>query len=111
MKALQALLVVLWLLLTGLTVHAVQTLGSAGGAVFFSDFAHPWRAQFNTDFSIHLLLFILWVFWREPSKTVGLTFGMLCLLGGLVTPLYLLMAIHRAAGDPKKFLLGAHARD
>jgi hypothetical protein len=110
MKALQALLVALWLVLTGLTIHAVRTLGSDGGAVFFSDFLHPWRAQFNTDFSIHLLLFIVWVVWREQSKVVGVVVGALCLMGGLFTPLYLLFAVHRAGGDPKKLLLGTHAK-
>jgi hypothetical protein len=109
MKALQALVFGLWLLLTGLTVHAVQSLGSAGGMVFFSDFSHPWRAQFNTDFSIHLLLFIIWVVWRESSKAVGIACGVLCLLGGLTTPVYLLVAIYRANGDPKQLLLGVHA--
>src|SRR5262245_15075567 len=107
MKALSALLIVLWCLMVALTVHAVLALGSAGGAVFFSDFQHPWRAQFNTDFVIHLVLFIVWVVWREESKLVGAVFGLLCLLAGLFTPIYLLLAVYRAGGDPKKFLLGA----
>ena len=109
MKALSALLIVLWCLLAGLTVYAVSTLGSAGGAVFFSDFQHPWRAQFNTDFTLHLLLFIVWVAWREDSRRMGVFWGLLCLMAGLVTPLYLLLAVYRAHGDPRKLLLGAHA--
>ena len=109
MNALKALLLVLWILLTGMTIYAVQVLGSDGGLVFISDFSHPWRAQFNTDFSMHLLLFILWVVWREKSKAVGLVAGLLCLMGGLFTLLYLLVAAYRAKGDPKKLLLGVHA--
>ena len=109
MNALKALLLVLWILLTGMTIYAVQVLGTNRGLVFISDFSHPWRAQFNTDFSMHLLLFILWVVWREKSKAVGLVAGLLCLMGGLFTLLYLLVAAYRAKGDPKKLLLGVHA--
>lgn len=109
MNALKVLLVALWIALVGITIYAVQTLGSAGGMVFVTDFQHPWRAQFNTDFSIHLALLIVWVVWREKSKPVGLLSGLLCLMGGLFTLLYLLVAVQRANGDPKKFLLGVHA--
>jgi hypothetical protein len=109
MNALKVLLVALWILLVGITVYAVQALGSAGGMVFVTDFQHPWRAQFNTDFSIHLTLFIIWVVWREKSKAVGLVSGLLCLMGGLFRLLYLVAAVHRAKGDPKKLLLGVHA--
>ena len=109
MTALKVLLIVLWVLLVGITVHAIQVLGSEAGMVFLSDFLHPWRAQFNTDFAIHLLLFIVWVVWREESKVVGLILAALCLMGGLFTLLYLLFAIYRAKGEPEKLLLGAHA--
>lgn len=109
MNALKALVAILWILLLGITFYAIQTLGSAGGMVFITDFQHPWRAQFNTDFSIHIVLFIAWVIWREKSKGLGVLFGALSLMGGLFTLPYLLVAIHRANGDPKKLLLGAHA--
>jgi hypothetical protein len=109
MNALKVLLIVLWIVLTGITIYAIQILGSAGGMVFITDFQHPWRAQFNTDFSIHILLFIVWVFWREKSKAIGLVSALLCLMGGLFTLLYLLFAVHQAKGDPKKLLLGTHA--
>ncbi|HVL00905.1 MAG TPA: DUF1475 family protein [Dongiaceae bacterium] len=110
MNALKILLVVLWVLLTGITIYAIQTLGSEAGMVFLSDFLHPWRAQFNTDFVIHLLLFVVWVVWREESKAVGIVSAALCLLGGLFTLLYLLFAVYRADGEPKKLLLGVHAK-
>jgi len=41
---------------------------------------------------------------------VGLGCGVLCLLGGLTTPLYLIVAVHRANGDPRTLLLGVHAK-
>lgn len=109
MQALKIVLVVLWLLITGITVLAVQALGSDGGMVFLSDVAHPWRAQFNTDFMIHLALLMIWVFWREQSKLVGASCALLCLMGGLFTLPYLLVAIVRAQGDPRRFVLGSHA--
>ncbi|HEY6131235.1 MAG TPA: hypothetical protein VIV27_04415 [Halioglobus sp.] len=109
MKALSFLFVILWILIVGITWRALQELGSEGGMVFISDFSHPWRAQFNTDFSIHLLLFAIWVFWREKSKVLGLVAALLCALGGMFTLPYLLLATYRAKGDTKEFLLGAHA--
>src|SRR5262245_22796789 len=71
MNAFRFLLVILWVLIIGITWYALRELGSEGGMVFVTDFSHPWRAQFYTDFSIHLLLFAIWVFWREQSKVVG----------------------------------------
>ena len=65
MKPLSFLIVLMWILIVGITWHAVQELGRDGGMVFVTDFSHPWRAQFNADFSMHLLLFAIWVFWRE----------------------------------------------
>ena len=109
MNALRFLLVILWILIVGITWHALQELGSDGGMVFVTDFSHPWRAQFNTDFSIHLLLFAIWVFWREKSKALGLMAALLCTLGGMFTLLYLLFATYRAQGDAKVLLLGAHS--
>ncbi len=107
-KALKVLVVLLWISLVGITWRALHELGSDGGMVFLSDFLQPWRAQFNTDFSIHLLLFAIWVFWREKSKALGAVFALLCLMGGLFTLLYLLIAMHRAQGNVKSLLLGAH---
>ncbi len=109
MKALQILIAIFWIMITAITVYAVRELGSEGGMVFITDFAHPWRAQFNTDFSLHLLLFAIWVFWREKSKVQGLVCALLCLMGGLFTFLYLLVSLYRAKGSSKNFMLGTHA--
>ena len=109
MQGLKILTLLFWVVLTAITVFAMQSLGSEGGMVFITDFAHPWRAQFNTDFLMHIVLFCIWVFYREESKVIGLIAAFLSLMGGLFTLIYLVYAIHRANGDPKKFLMGANA--
>lgn len=109
MSAFKLVVVLLWAAMIAVTAYAVHALGSDGGMVFFDDFAHPWRAQFNTDFLIHLLLFAGWVFWRERSRAAGAVCALLCLMGGLFTLPYLLWSLHRANGDFKALLLGAHA--
>jgi hypothetical protein len=108
MKAFKFLIVILWILIVGITWRALHELGSEGGMVFLSDFQHPWRAQFNTDFTIHLLLFATWVFWREQSKALGLVSALLCSLGGMFTLPYLWFAVYRARGNVKALLLGVH---
>jgi hypothetical protein len=110
MRAFQVFLVAIWVALLVVTWHAIADLGIGGGNVFVSDLSHPWRAQFNIDFLLHLLLFAVWVFWREASKLVGLVCAVLCVLGGMFTFLYLLVAVFRSRGDFRAFLLGAHAR-
>lgn len=109
MSTFKLLGVLLWCLIVAVTGYAIYALGSDGGMVFLSDLAHPWRAQFNTDLMIHLLLFASWVVWREQSRAVGAVCALLCLMGGLFTLPYLLWALHRAGGDAKALLLGAHA--
>lgn len=109
MVLLRAYLVLGWLLLAGVTVWAVSSLGLEGGKVFFDDFAHAWRAQFYTDFLLHVLPITAWVFWRERSKTVGLLCALGTTLGGVFTLLYLLAATYRAEGDVRRLLLGHHA--
>ena len=63
--------------------------------VFFGDFAHPWRRQFNLDFVFHLLMFGSWIFWRTRSTPTGIMF--------------VLVALVLAKGDIRKLLLGARA--
>ena len=108
MQAFRLFALVVWLVLLVVTWRAVAELGVSGGNIFFSDFAHPWRAQFDTDLSLHLVLFAVWVFWRETSKPVGLACALLCVLGGVFTFLYLSVAAWRAR-DARALLLGAHA--
>jgi hypothetical protein len=109
MNLLRGYLLVAWLLLAALTVHAVQTLGLDAANVFFSDFAHAWRAQFYTDFLLHVAPIAAWIFWREPSRAVGALCALGALSGGMFTLLYVLVATFRADGDPRRLLLGRHS--
>lgn len=101
-------LVAAWLIVLAITVQAVRSLGVEGGAIFFDDFSHPWRAQFNTDFLIHLGLVGSWIAWREKWP-LGLLLGALAIMGGLYTLIYVFVAAMRARGDMRLLLLGRHA--
>jgi hypothetical protein len=111
MRAFQIMLVAGWLLVTAITAWATAELGLAAAAgTFFSDIGHPWRAQFYADLEAHLLLFALWLSWRErtwPKAVTGAAATML--LGALFTYPYLLVAAIRARGDARQLLLGARA--
>jgi peptidoglycan biosynthesis protein MviN/MurJ (putative lipid II flippase) len=109
MGLLRGYLILAWLLLGGITAWAVTTLGFDAGKVFFSDFAHAWRAQTNTDFLLHVVPIAAWVYWRERSKAVGLLCALGTSMGGVFTLLYLLVATYRAEGDVQRLLLGHHA--
>jgi hypothetical protein len=100
-----------WAVLFTVSVHAVQSMGvNAAGAVFIGDFAHPWRAQFNTDFTIHLLLAAAWMIYRSRSWLVGVVCAILAInLGGVFTLAYLLVATFQAKGDFAIVLLGHRA--
>ena len=99
-----------WVTLFTVSAHAVSQMGSnAAGAVFFGDFAHPWRAQFNTDFSIHLMLAAAWMIWRSRSWPVGVACGVLTICLGAVFLLpYLALAWWRG-GSLAAALLGCRA--
>ena len=110
MIVLRVFLVAAWVLLAFVTWRALALLGSDGSHIILSDFAQPWRAQYYTDFIVHVLLVAGWVFWRESSKAVGTACALACIGGGaLITFLYILIATFRAGGDARRLLLGAHA--
>ena len=108
MRVLQVYLILAWILLAIVTGYAIADSGLQGGNVFLTDFEHPWRAQFNTDFCLYAVLFGAWVLWREPSKLVGLACALGSLAGGLFALLYVAVASFRAQGDIRRLLLGAH---
>lgn len=110
MTVFRVVLFLAWVLLAVVSWHAIAVLGLEGGNIFFTDFAHPWRAQFNTDLSLHLVIFAVWVWWREASPPVGWLCALGAFLGGLFTLMYLLAATYRANGDLRVLLLGKHAR-
>jgi hypothetical protein len=57
-----------WAVMFAISCHAVSRMGfGAAGGVFIGDFAHPWRAQFNADFALHLLLVAAWMIYRSRS--------------------------------------------
>jgi hypothetical protein len=109
MKALQGYFVVAWIVLAYVSTHAIASQGLDGGNVFITDFAHPWRAQFNTDFTLWAVPTAVWVFWRHASWLLGLLCAVATLaLGGMFLMPYLLVASIRAHGDARRLLLGAH---
>lgn len=99
-----------WIILLFVTLHALQRMGATAAIdIFLGDFAHPWRAQFNTDFVAHLLVFASWIYWRTASKRLGLVLATLSVFcGGLFNIAYLLVGLVRARGDIKALLLGYH---
>ena len=90
----------------GISILAVWQLGWMEGMVFVSDFGHPWRAQFNSDFVFHLVLLALWVIWREKNLAIGIPCGLGCFLGGIFVFPYLLVNLIRCDGDIRKLVLG-----
>jgi hypothetical protein len=111
MHILRVILIVGWLLVMWVSVHAIQAMGvSASGDIFMRDFSQPWRAQFNTDFSFHLLLMALWILHREKSLIWGIPFAVLSIVvGGAFSLAYILVATFAAKGDVRGLLLGDRA--
>jgi hypothetical protein len=105
-------LAAMWLRMLYVTVHAGQSLGwDKAGDFFFGDMAHPWRAQFNTDFLFMLLLVAAWMVWHAKSRALGAAFALLSVMGGcLFTFAYLLVQSVRTNGDIAAVLLGRHYR-
>ena len=104
-------LVVAWLVIFWISLQAVSRMGfGPAGSVFIGDFAHPWRAQFNGDFAIHLMLVAAWMIYRSKSWVVGLVCALLAInLGGVFTLAYVLVVSFQTDGDMRKLLLGRHA--
>jgi hypothetical protein len=108
MMVFKIFLVVSWLLVSFLTAQAFGEQGMIAGELFISDIqALNWRAQFNVDFLAHLLLLGSWVAWRHRFSPAGFVLALACVLGGgLVSFVYILLAILRAKGDMQSFLMG-----
>jgi hypothetical protein len=96
-----------------LTLQAGQQLGlDKAGDFFFGDMAHPWRAQFNMDFSLHLLLVGAWMFWSNANRALSVLFALLAVTGGaLFTFSYLLIRCFQTGGNIKAVLLGRHYQE
>ncbi len=113
MTILRALFLAAWLAVLVLMVIATAQIGAmAGVTTFFDDFAHPWRAQFNGDFLVHLILLAAWVFYREssPAGRILCSAGTL-FFGGAFSFLYIALAARRSGGDMRTLLLGRDTPD
>lgn len=108
MTGVRVALALLWAGMAAITLWALLTLGlGAALPTFLADLSHPWRAQFYGDLEVQLLLFALWVVWREPSTTAKIAgAAATMLLGALFTLPYLFVATIRARGDVAALLLG-----
>lgn len=111
MKVFRTALVVAWVATLWVSVRAILAMGAgSAGDVFFGDLGHPWRAQFNVDFSIHLLLMASWIAYREKSPVRGIPIGLAAILfGGAFSFAYIFIATFTAGGDARRLLLGSRA--
>lgn len=111
MQIFRAFLIVAWAATMWISVQAIRAMGArVAGDVFLGDFAHPWRAQFNTDFAIHLLLMASWIAHRERSLIRRISFGLAAILfGGVFSFAYVFVATFTAKGDVRRLLLGDRA--
>lgn len=112
MNLFRIVLAIIWIVLVIITARALQQMGIDGANIFITDYSHPWRAQFYTDFSAHVILIALWMIYREPKLWLGIICAMLAaFIGGAFSLAYILVATFRAGGDTRKLLLGRHAPD
>lgn len=109
MNLFRIVLVIAWAVLAFITWRAIAVLGSDAANIILDDFSHPWRAQYYSDFILHVLLVSGWVCWREQSRAVGVACALACIGGGaLISLIYIFIATFRADGDSRKLLLGRH---
>lgn len=106
MKLFRICLVAAWLVMVPITIHALSTHGISGLGVFFTDFHSPWRAQINSDFSVHLGLAMAWILYREPTRIRGALLAAPALLGSVYLLPYILIASYKAGGRFDALLLG-----
>jgi hypothetical protein len=67
----------------------------------------PWGIVSLVDIYLGLILFSLWVFWRESNTRHGLLWAFLILaLGNVVSCLYLIKAATDAEGNVVSFWIG-----
>ena len=114
MYILRAILLFGWIAVVYVTVVATSAQGiPAATNIFSSDMADlGWRAQFNTDLLLHMLLAGLWVAWRQKFSITGIILGLICCFSGsLFTYAYLLGLSVYHRGDMKKLALGKHIEE
>lgn len=113
MKAFKIILLFATVGIYTLTVIAINNNGINWPAVAIEDLLSlNWRSQFDFDFIVYLLIFAIWIIWREGGTTKAYIFGSLSIvMGGMFGFPYLIYVITIARGDPKIVLLGMHAKD
>lgn len=99
-----------WLVMIAITWHAIATGGPGGVSLFVTDLTNPWRAEFNVDFSVHLLLIMACIAYREGDVRRGLLLATPVVLGSLYLLPYLAHASVRAGGRVDAPLLGRRLR-
>ncbi len=111
MTLFRAVLVVAWLLIFYLSVEAARWIGVMPSFdIFIGDFSNWWRAQFHTDFVIHLVLVASWLLYRTKNWIVGLLLALLAInLGSLFTVAYVFALTFTTKGDVRALLLGDRA--
>ena len=111
MPAFRLLLVILLIVLIAYTAIAIGHDGWNLLPYFFGDIGRMgWPGQFNTDFSMLLLLSGLWTAWRNGFSAGGIVLGLLAaLLGTLFLATYLLYLGWRERGDVPRMLIGNRA--
>jgi hypothetical protein len=100
-----------FVLMFGVIVHAIMNgdLGLEGAQLM----TMPWGIVSLVDIYLGLVLFSLWIMWREHSSLTGLLWVVLVLsLGNLLSCLYLLKVILESQGSAQRFWLGKnHGKD
>ena len=111
MTALRPILILFTLAIAAYTAVVMLTDGPDFFSPFFATVTSlTWLGQFTFDFALYLALSGLWIAWRGGFSAGACVMGAIAAtLGMLVFAPYLLVALHRANGDPRKFFLGVHA--
>jgi len=68
----------------------------------------PWGLVSLVDIYLGLMLFSLWVIWREEYSPIGLLWMILIIsLGNMISCIYIIKACWQAEGNISKFWLGS----
>lgn len=108
MPIIRILLLLAWLSVVAVTVVAVRSQGmDASMQVFMQDLAAlDWRAQYDADLMVHIVLIGLWAAWRQKFSLQGIVTGLLCGFGSLFSAIYVLGLTLYHKGDMTAVLLG-----
>ena len=108
MRAFQALLVIMFVVMSAYTGVVMAAHGPDLLSVFFGDMSRlTWPGQFNLDFMFMLAFSAIWVAWRHRFSAGGLGLALLAFfLGSSFLCVYLLIVSTQAKGSVREILLG-----